>query len=147
MHTPTGQARLQGYRNALIKHGIEWDPSRVKYGDSTMTRGYELCRELLDEKARFSALFSCNDDMALGASKALHQAGLRIPQDVSLFGFDDAPSAKWLEPGLSTVYLPIDNMITTAIDRAIACQSAADRNDPAVYRHAGASRVGDDGTF
>ena len=58
MHTPTGQARLQGYRNALIKHGIEWDPSRVKYGDSTMTRGYELCRELLDEKARFSALFS-----------------------------------------------------------------------------------------
>lgn len=43
MHTPTGQARLQGYRNALIKHGIEWDPSRVKYGDSTMTRGYELC--------------------------------------------------------------------------------------------------------
>ena len=119
MHTPTGQARLQGYRNALIKHGIEWDPSRVKYGDSTMTRGYELCRELLDEKARFSALFSCNDDMALGASKALHQAGLRIPQDVSLFGFDDAPSAKWLEPGLSTVYLPIDNMITTAIDQAI----------------------------
>ena len=109
----------QGYRNALIKHGIEWDPSRVKYGDSTMTRGYELCRELLDEKARFSALFSCNDDMALGASKALHQAGLRIPQDVSLFGFDDAPSAKWLEPGLSTVYLPIDNMITTAIDQAI----------------------------
>ncbi|MFH7098035.1 substrate-binding domain-containing protein, partial [Klebsiella pneumoniae] len=56
---------------------------------------------------------------ALGASKALHQAGLRIPQDVSLFGFDDAPSAKWLEPGLSTVYLPIDNMITTAIDQAI----------------------------
>ena len=109
----------QGHRNALIKHGIEWDPSRVKYGDSTMTRGYELCRELLDEKARFSALFSCNDDMALGASKALHQAGLRIPQDVSLFGFDDAPSAKWLEPGLSTVYLPIDNMITTAIDQAI----------------------------
>ena len=57
--------------------------------------------------------------MALGASKALHQAGLRIPQDISLFGFDDAPSAKWLEPGLSTVYLPIDNMITTAIDQAI----------------------------
>ncbi len=43
--------------------------------------------ELLEEKTPFSALFSCNDDMALGASKALHQAGLRIPQDVSLFGF------------------------------------------------------------
>ena len=119
MHTPTGKARLAGYRSALEKHGIGWEPARVKYGDSTMTRGYELCRELLEEKTPFSALFSCNDDMALGASKALHQAGLRIPQDVSLFGFDDAPSAKWLEPGLSTVYLPIDNMITTAIDQAI----------------------------
>lgn len=119
IHTPTGKARLTGYRKALEKHGIPWDESRVKYGDSGMTRGYELCQELLNEKVGFSALFACNDDMALGSSKALHQAGLRIPQDVSLFGFDDAPCAKWLEPGLSTVYLPIDNMITTAIDQAI----------------------------
>jgi DNA-binding LacI/PurR family transcriptional regulator len=119
IHTPTGKARLQGYRSALEKHGIAWDQSKVKYGDSGMTRGYELCQQLLEEKVKFSALFACNDDMALGASKALHQAGLRIPQDISLFGFDDAPSAKWLEPGLSTVYLPIDNMITTAIDQAI----------------------------
>jgi len=50
---------------------------------------------------------------------ALHQAGLRIPQDISLFGFDDAPCAKWLEPALSSVYLPIDSMIVTAIDQAI----------------------------
>ncbi|MEL2241943.1 LacI family DNA-binding transcriptional regulator [Leclercia adecarboxylata] len=119
IHTPTGKARLMGYRQALEKHGIPWDENRVKYGDSGMTRGYELCQELLNEKVPFSALFACNDDMALGSSKALHQAGLRIPEDVSLFGFDDAPCAKWLEPALSTVYLPIDNMITTAIDQAI----------------------------
>ncbi|MDY1037313.1 LacI family DNA-binding transcriptional regulator [Enterobacteriaceae bacterium RIT714] len=119
IHTPTGKARLMGYRQALEKHGIVWDDRRVKYGDAGMTRGYELCRELLSEKVAFSALFACNDDMALGSSKALHQAGLRIPQDISLFGFDDAPSAKWLEPALSTVYLPIDNMITTAIDQAV----------------------------
>lgn len=119
IHTPTGKARLMGYRKALEKHGIRWDPAKVKYGDSSMSRGYELCQELLQEGITFSALFACNDDMALGASKALYQAGLRIPQDISLFGFDDAPSARWLEPGLSTVYLPIDNMITTAIDQAI----------------------------
>jgi len=119
MHTPTGKARLTGYRNALEKHGIAWDAARVRYGDATMTRGYELCHEMLQEKEPFSALFACNDDMALGASKAIWQAGLRIPQDISLFGFDDAPSARWLEPGLSTVYLPIDTMITTAIDQAI----------------------------
>lgn len=119
IHTPTGKARLMGYRKALETHGILWDPGKVKYGDSTMSRGYELCQEILHEGIKVSALFACNDDMALGASKALHQAGLRIPQDISLFGFDDAPSARWLEPGLSTVYLPIDNMITTAIDQAI----------------------------
>lgn len=84
-----------------------------------MTRGYELCKELIADGVPFSALFACNDDMALGASKALHRAGLKIPQDISLFGFDDAPSAKWLEPALSSVYLPIDNMIITAIDQAI----------------------------
>lgn len=119
IHTPTGKARLEGYRHALEKHGIAWDPAKVKYGDAGMTCGFEKCNELLTERVPFSALFACNDDMALGASKALHQAGLRIPQDISLFGFDDAPSAKWLEPGLSTVYLPIDNMIVTAIDQAI----------------------------
>ncbi|MEX3018440.1 LacI family DNA-binding transcriptional regulator [Kluyvera sp. STS39-E] len=123
IHTPTGQARLQGYRRALEQNGIKWDPAKVKHGDSTMNCGYDMCNELLAEKVKFSALFTCNDDMALGASKALHQAGLDIPQDISLFGFDDAPSAKWLEPGLSTVYLPIDNMIVTAIDQAIKLAS------------------------
>ena len=119
IHTPTGKARLMGYRKALEKHGIRLDERRIKYGDAGMTRGYELCKALIEEKVPFSALFACNDDMALGASKALHQAGLKIPQDISLFGFDDAPSAKWLEPALSSVYLPIDSMIVTAIDQAI----------------------------
>ena len=123
IHTPTGKARLQGYRRALEQNGIAWDAAKVKHGDSTMNCGYDMCNALLNEKVTFSALFACNDDMALGASKALHQAGLRIPQDISLFGFDDAPSAKWLEPGLSTVYLPIDNMIVTAIDQAIKLAS------------------------
>lgn len=78
VHTPTGTSRVAGYRKALEKYGIPWQPA-----------------------------------------KALRQAGLRIPQDVSLFGFDDAPGATWLEPGLSTVYLPIEDMIATAIDQAV----------------------------
>lgn len=119
IHTPTGKARLLGYRRALEKHGIHWDSSKVRYGDAGMTSGHAQCQALLQEGVKFSALFTCNDDMALGASKAIHQAGLTIPQDISLFGFDDAPSAKWLEPGLSSVNLPIDSMITTAIDQAI----------------------------
>ncbi|EAO9629005.1 LacI family DNA-binding transcriptional regulator [Salmonella enterica subsp. enterica] len=119
VHTPTGISRLAGYRKALEKYGIPWQPARVKCGDYTLTRGYDACRELLEEGVIFSALFACNDDTALGAAKALRQAGLRIPQDVSLFGFDDAPGATWLEPGLSTVYLPIEEMIAAAIDQAV----------------------------
>lgn len=92
---------------------------------STMTRGRN-CAELLDEKARFSALFSCNDDMALKRQRRCIRRG-RIPQDVSLFGFDDAPARNGWSRGLSTVYLPIDNMITTAIDQRSLCQSAADK--------------------
>ncbi len=124
--TPTGQARLMGYRKALQKHGIRFNEERVKNGDSTMTVGHQLCQELLESRVPFTALFACNDDMALGASKALFQAGIRIPQDMSLFGFDDAPSAQWLQPALSTVYLPIDNMITTAIDQAIRLANGED---------------------
>lgn len=119
IHTPTGKARLLGYRQALEKNGIVWQANKVKHGTAGMTSGYTMCQQLLEEGVRFSALFTCNDDMALGASKSLRQAGLRIPQDISLFGFDDAPCARWLEPALSTVYLPIDTMITTAIDQAI----------------------------
>lgn len=67
----------------------------------------------------FSALFASNDDMAIGAMKALYQAGKRLPEDVSLFGFDDEPSAAYLQPALSTVYLPIDAMIEAAITQAL----------------------------
>lgn len=69
----------------------------MKYGDYTLTRGYDACRELLEEGVTFSALFACNDDTALGAAKALRQAGLRIPQDVSLFGL----TMRRAQPGLN----------------------------------------------
>lgn len=108
-----------GYRKALEKHGIRLDERRIKYGDAGMTRGYELCKELIAEKTSFSALFACNDDMAPGRLQSITPGRAEDPQDISLFGFDDAPSAKWLEPALSSVYLPIDNMIVTAIDQAI----------------------------
>lgn len=69
VHTPTGTSRVAGYRKALEKYGIPWQPAKVKYGDYTLTRGYDACRELLEEGVTFSALFACNDDTALGAAK------------------------------------------------------------------------------
>lgn len=117
--TPTAQARLAGYRQALAHHQIAFDPARVAHGDSSVPSGYHGCRTLLEANAAFSALFASNDDMAIGAMKALCQAGKRLPQDVSIFGFDDEPSAAYLQPALSTVYLPIDMMIEAAISQAL----------------------------
>lgn len=116
--TPTAQARLAGYRQALAHHHIGLVDARVTYGDSSVPGGYHSCKTLLQTGAPFSALFASNDDMAIGAMKALNQAGKRLPQDVSLFGFDDEPSAAYLQPALSTVYLPIDAMIEAAITQA-----------------------------
>ncbi|WP_442802007.1 LacI family DNA-binding transcriptional regulator [Serratia rubidaea] len=117
--TPTAQARLAGYRQALAHHQIAFDPARVAHGDSSVPSGYHGCKALLAANAAFSALFASNDDMAIGAMKALCQAGKRLPQDVSIFGFDDEPSAAYLQPALSTIYLPIDMMIEAAIAQAL----------------------------
>lgn len=116
--TPTAQARLAGYRQALEHHQIAFNDALVTNGDSSVQGGYHSCKALLATGVPFSALFASNDDTAIGAMKALYQAGMRLPQDVSLFGFDDEPSAAYLHPALSTVYLPIDAMIEAAITQA-----------------------------
>lgn len=117
--TPTAQSRLAGYRQALEHHQITFNDALITNGDSSVPGGYHSCNALLASSSPFSALFASNDDMAIGAMKALHQAGKRLPEDVSLFGFDDEPSAAYLQPALSTVYLPIDAMIEAAISQAL----------------------------
>lgn len=117
--TPTAQSRLAGYRQALEHHQIAFNDALITNGDSSVPSGYLSCKALLASGNAFSALFASNDDMAIGAMKALHQAGKRLPEDVSLFGFDDEPSAAYLQPALSTVYLPIDAMIEAAIAQAL----------------------------
>lgn len=117
--TPTAQSRLAGYRQALAQHHIEANDTRVSHGDGSVAGGYQACHRLLAQGGAFTALFCGNDDMAIGAMKALLRAGKRLPEDVSVFGFDDQPSAAYLQPALSTVYLPIDLMIETAIRQAL----------------------------
>ncbi|UBM41659.1 LacI family DNA-binding transcriptional regulator [Hafnia paralvei] len=123
INTPTAQSRLAGYKDALEQNQITYHDSLVTLGDSSVAGGYHACCELLARQQPFTALFACNDDMAIGALRALHQAGKRVPEDVSLFGFDDEPSAEYLQPSLSTVYLPIDKMISTAITQALRLSS------------------------
>lgn len=117
--TATAQARLAGYQQALTHHGIALNDELIAHGENGVPDGYKGCQTLLARNIKFSALFIYNDDMAIGAMKALSLAGKKLPEDVSLFGFDDEPTAPYLQPSLSTVYLPIDAMIEAAITQAL----------------------------
>jgi DNA-binding LacI/PurR family transcriptional regulator len=95
--------REAGWRNALRKRGIEPDPTWVEYGDISAQSGYEATRRLIARGGKFSALFAGNDTIAFGAIRALREAGLRVPQDVALVGYDDIPLAAFATPPLTTM--------------------------------------------
>jgi DNA-binding LacI/PurR family transcriptional regulator len=119
MRTPTAQARLQGYRDALADFGIEYDPDLVALGQNLIPSGYTACRELLDNGADFTALFCCTDNMAEGAYRALNESGRKIPGDVSVVGFDNEPMTAYMTPSLTTVHIPVVEMTKTAVDQVI----------------------------
>ncbi|OIV35250.1 LacI family transcriptional regulator [Mangrovactinospora gilvigrisea] len=107
--------RLAGYRRALERHGLPYAEELVRPGEFGRQNGYDLTRELLASGAEFTALFAGNDITASGAALALEEAGLRIPQDVSLVGYDDVPAAHEMRPALTTVHIPLEEMGRQAV--------------------------------
>ena len=83
---------------------------RIDSTVSTPEVGFPVTRELLERKEPFTALFAYNDISAIGAMWALREAGLRVPHDVSVVGFDDIPGAAYANPGLTTVRQPLLRM-------------------------------------
>jgi LacI family transcriptional regulator len=83
---------------------------QIDSSDPTPYLGYPLAKELLTRKRRFTALFAYNDISAIGAMWAFREAGLRVPQDISVVGFDDIPLAAFADPGLTTVRQPLARM-------------------------------------
>ena len=101
------QQRLAGYRDAMRGSKRGHDPALEIPGDFMQETGYQAVSQLLALDSRPTALFASNDSMAIGALHALHEAGLRVPDDMALAGFDDIPSAQYMNPPLSTVHVPI----------------------------------------
>ncbi|MET9764351.1 LacI family DNA-binding transcriptional regulator [Streptomyces sp. NPDC006372] len=97
--------RLEGWRGALTAHGRE--RPAVLTGDWSAASGYAAGRELAADPG-VTAVFAANDDMAVGVIRALTEAGLRVPDDVSVAGFDDVPVAAYVTPPLTTVRQPFD---------------------------------------
>ncbi len=104
------RARLDGYRSALEHAGASYDPALVRYGDFHNEGGFVRGGELLDLPDRPTAIFAGSDEQALGVYEAARQRGLRIPQDLSVVGFDDLPAARWVSPPLTTVRQPLAEM-------------------------------------
>jgi LacI family transcriptional regulator len=110
------RARLDGYRSALERAGLDYDPALVRPGDFYYEGGFVHGGELLDLADPPTAIFAGSDQQALGVYEAARQRGLRIPQDLSVVGFDDLPVVRWLSPPLTTVRQPLAEMGRAAAD-------------------------------
>ena len=102
--------RLRGYRAAVEAAGLPFVPALVLPGNFTEGSGLMAVERLLDSREPFTAIFAANDQMALGAGLALHRRKLRVPDDVSLVGFDDLATSIYAVPPLSTVHHPVQEM-------------------------------------
>lgn len=109
--------RRSGYERALREAGIGVDPALISWGSADAGSGYELTRRMLQLDDAPTALFCGTDRMAMGAFDAVREAGLRIPDDVAVVGYDDQEIiAAYLRPALTTIALPFEEMGAAAVE-------------------------------
>jgi LacI family transcriptional regulator len=108
------RARIDGYRSALERAGITYDPELVRNGDFPHEGGFTRGGELLDLPAPPTAIFAGSDQQAFGVYEAARQRGLRVPEDLSVVGFDELPVTRWASPPLTTIRQPLYEMGRTA---------------------------------
>ncbi|WP_167392572.1 LacI family DNA-binding transcriptional regulator [Streptomyces pactum] len=107
-------ARLDGYRSAMTMAGLPTDPRLVRFGDFHVRSGFEHAMDLLNGPERPTAIFAGSDLQALGVLEAARLTGLRVPEDLSVVGYDDVPLAQWASPPLTTVHQPLRHMAEEA---------------------------------
>lgn len=118
--------RRDGYRSALMRAGIPHQPELELVGDFLPEPGYELGMKLLSLEDPPTAIFACADRAAAGVYAAARELGLTIPDDLSVIGFDDVIVAQWLQPPLTTVRQPLEEMAREAIRSAVELIEGAD---------------------
>ena len=106
----SAQDRLAGYQTAIRDNGLFVDPELICKGDFLEDSGYEAAKKFLSLTKPPTAIFASSDVSAFGAMRAIDEAGYRVPQDISVVGFDDVPEASYLRPGLTTVRQPLREM-------------------------------------
>jgi LacI family transcriptional regulator len=113
--------RELGYRDALNAHGIPFDPALVTVGGFDEFIAEEAVERWLVEGtlARIQAIFAGDDDSALGVLSVLREAGIRVPEEIAVVGFDDIPLARHLTPPLTTVHAPIETAAREAVQQLV----------------------------
>ena len=106
--------RVRGYKRALVNSGILPNENLIRYGDFDPESGYQKMKSLLESGEKFTAVFVASDNVAIGAKSAIREAGLHVPDDISLIGFDDIPWAKYSDPPLTTIKLPAEALAQSA---------------------------------
>jgi LacI family transcriptional regulator len=109
------QARLAGFFEELARSGIERGDVQMIESDFSPEGGYDSARLLIASTKRFTGLFCANDTMAIGALSCLQQAGISVPRDVSVVGYDDDYSAAFSAPGLTSVHIPTADLTQNAV--------------------------------
>jgi LacI family transcriptional regulator len=112
--------RLCGYRNALTQHGVAFEEALAPTVEFTEEGGYQAMRCLLELPSRPRAVFASNDLQAFGAISAIRDAGLTVPEDIAVMGFDDIPAARLITPALTTVSQDQKNQGTRAAEMLFA---------------------------
>ncbi|SEO53385.1 LacI family DNA-binding transcriptional regulator [Paenibacillus sp. OV219] len=106
----SGQNRYSGYRNALTNSGIKIIHEHIRFGDYKVKSGYEQMKALLRVKQPLTAVFAVSDDMAVGAMNCIRDNGLRVPEDISVMGFDGSQLTELTRPTLTSMEQPIHEM-------------------------------------
>ncbi|SDC95406.1 substrate-binding domain-containing protein [Glycomyces harbinensis] len=131
-HMESSRARLDGFRAGLDLAGVPLDPALERHGDFMIEGGLEHARAMLGLDDPPTAVFACNDGSAIGVYHAAAEAGLRIPQDLSVVGFDDLPKAKWTIPPLTTIHQPLKEMAAAAARMVVALAAGEPLPQPRV---------------
>lgn len=120
------QSRQHGYRQALDEAGIAFRPEYIVEGDFEFAGGITAMQQLLSLSEHPTAVFAGNDVSAVGVYQALYRAGLSVPQDMSVIGYDDIELARYLTPPLTTIHQPQEELCRKAVDTLLARIQGAD---------------------
>ena len=111
--------RLCGYKEALQEAGLPYHADRIEFGDYTTLSGYLAMKRFITNAVHFDGVFSCNDQMAIGALKALKESGLEIPDAIKLIGFDNTYVSSIAVPALTTINVPKFRMGVVAAQKLV----------------------------